>query len=189
MTAGSFSQSSSVESHCGPGEVVRPARGLLVNFNRHDRVSQTSSAQTPSYRPVALVSDENPNRFRLERFGKAMTGTGSWEAPGAIFNGKLLALFSFQVLIDASICAGFDWHALPKNSIVVDVGGGIGSTSMLLASAFSEGDGVLGLKFIVQDRPVVVEIGERVSSLLVLILSADNLNIGLASRMSCTFGK
>ena len=60
---------------------------------------------------------------------------------------------------------GFDWHTLPKNSIVVDVGGGIGSTSMLLASAFSEGDNDLGLKFIVQDRPVVVEIGERASLL------------------------
>ena len=155
-----FAQSSSVESHCGPGEVVRPARGLLVDLNRHDRVAQTSSGQTPSYRPVTSVSDENPNRFRLERFGKAMTGTGSWEAPGAIFNGMLLTLFLSKSL---SIHQGFDWHTLPKNSIVVDVGGGIGSTSMLLASAFSEGDSDLGLKFIVQDRPVVVEIGERVS--------------------------
>jgi hypothetical protein len=155
-----FAQSSSVESHCGPGEVVRPARGLLVDLNRHDRAAQTSSGQTPSYRPVTSVSDENPNRFRLERFGKAMTGTGSWEAPGAIFNGMLLSLFFSKSLL---IHQGFDWHTLPKSSIVVDVGGGIGSTSMLLASAFSEGDSDLGLKFIVQDRPVVVEIGERVS--------------------------
>ena len=97
-----FAQSSSVESHCGPGEVVRPARGLLVDLNRHDRVAQTSSGQTPSYRPVTSVSDENPNRFRLERFGKAMTGTGSWEAPGAIFNGMLLTLFFVKVLINPS---------------------------------------------------------------------------------------
>ena len=26
-------------------------------------------------------------KHRLERFGKAMVGTGSWEAPGAILNG------------------------------------------------------------------------------------------------------
>lgn len=32
-------------------------------------------------------SDLNPNRFRLERFGKAMSGTDGWEAPGAVLNG------------------------------------------------------------------------------------------------------
>ena len=45
---------------------------------------------------------------------------------------------------------------------MVDVGGGIGSTSMLLASAFSSAEGELGLKFVIQDRPVVVEMGEKV---------------------------
>ena len=135
--------------------MVRPALGLTDGTKRH--VACTSSGQIPSYRPAASVLDENPNRFRLVRFGKAMTGTGSWEAPGAIFNGSYpaatLQYGSFNIL-------GFDWHSLPKSSIVVDVGGGIGSTSMLLASAFSEGN--LGLKFIVQDRPVVVNMGEKV---------------------------
>ncbi|KAJ7910454.1 O-methyltransferase [Mycena leptocephala] len=86
----------------------------------------------------------NPNRFRLERFGKAMAGTGSWEAPGAVLH-------------------GFDWAALPRDSVVVDVGGGIGSTSMLLASAYAEvdADGAGGLRFVIQDRPVVVEMGEK----------------------------
>ncbi|KAJ7449160.1 O-methyltransferase, partial [Mycena latifolia] len=92
-------------------------------------------------------SNPNPNRFRLERFGKAMAGTGSWEAPGAVLH-------------------GFDWGALPRGSIVVDVGGGIGSTSMLLASAYAdetEGGGGAGggLRFVIQDRPVVVEMGEK----------------------------
>ncbi|KAL0959228.1 hypothetical protein HGRIS_014504 [Hohenbuehelia grisea] len=85
------------------------------------------------------------NRFRLERFGKAMVGTGSWEAPGAVLN-------------------GFGWGSLPPGSTIVDVGGGIGSTSMLLAQAFSAGPddgGDLRMKFIIQDRPVVVEMGEK----------------------------
>jgi hypothetical protein len=30
----------------------------------------------------------NPNQFRLERFGKAMTGTDSWEVPGAVLHGE-----------------------------------------------------------------------------------------------------
>jgi hypothetical protein len=66
----------------------------------------------------------------------------------------------------------------------VDVGGGIGSTSMLLANAFSRRNGSpprsplsclgngedtigstdLGLKFIIQDREIVVEMGEKVPS-------------------------
>lgn len=59
---------------------------------------------------------------------------------------------------------GFDWQSLPRGSVVVDVGGGIGSTSMLLASAFSGIDGhgdedSLGLKFVIQDRGVVVDMG------------------------------
>ncbi|KAK7052486.1 O-methyltransferase [Favolaschia claudopus] len=86
----------------------------------------------------------NPNQFRLERFGKAMAGTGGWEAPGAVLQ-------------------GFDWASLPQGSVIVDVGGGIGSTSMLLASAYADvdADGSGGLRFVIQDRPVVVELGEK----------------------------
>lgn len=53
--------------------------------------------------------------------------------------------------------AGFPWHELSEGSVVVDVGGGIGSTAMLLAHTFPH------LKFIVQDRPQVVEHGIAVS--------------------------
>jgi hypothetical protein len=63
---------------------------------------------------------------------------------------------------------GFDWRSLPPQSVVVDVGGGIGSTSMLLATAFSaasSGDEDR-LKFIIQDRAVVCEMGEQVWSLI-----------------------
>jgi hypothetical protein len=88
-----------------------------------------------------------------------------------------------------NICAllGFDWHLLPKGSIVVDVGGGIGSTSMLLASAFSSAEGGLGLKFVIQDRPVVVEMGEKVcrysSSVYLRFKNVDSLK-GLEGKKS-----
>jgi hypothetical protein len=52
---------------------------------------------------------------------------------------------------------GFDWSSLPADGIVVDVGGGIGSTSMLLAESYDH------LKFVVQDREVVVAMGEKVT--------------------------
>ncbi|THH29318.1 hypothetical protein EUX98_g4870 [Antrodiella citrinella] len=78
--------------------------------------------------------ERSENVFRLKRFGKAMTGTSGWEVPGAILE-------------------GLAWEELPPGSVVVDVGGGIGSTSMLLANAFKH------LRFVVQDRDPVVEMG------------------------------
>jgi hypothetical protein len=70
------------------------------------------------------------------------------------------------------VMVGFDWHALPRGSVIVDVGGGIGSTTMLLANAFSHASHIssgdddeglgLGFEFVIQDRQVVVEMGEKV---------------------------
>jgi len=49
-----------------------------------------------------------------------------------------------------AVVEGFDWAALPEGSVVVDVGGGVGSHSLALAKAF------YGLNFVVQDRPSVM---------------------------------
>ena len=62
---------------------------------------------------------------------------------------------------------GFPWQELPSRSVVVDVGGGIGSTSMLLANAFP------ALRFVIQDRPPVVEMGTTVSFLCIFAQLAD----------------
>ncbi|KAF5381712.1 hypothetical protein D9615_005570 [Tricholomella constricta] len=134
---------------------------------------------------VGKGEEGNSNKFRLERFGTAMSGTGSWEAPGAVFNGGCLFFSSFflsSAFLVLSRCKCFDWRALRPGSIVVDVGGGIGSTSMLLANAFSRSGTStsmfpppsspdnrgetrdiedLGLKFVIQDREVVVAMGEK----------------------------
>ncbi|KIK63987.1 hypothetical protein GYMLUDRAFT_57032 [Collybiopsis luxurians FD-317 M1] len=134
-----------------PG-VVTPVAGTMA----HKRGTSSIGKKADMYstgkhidKPQTPDPLANPNRFRLERFGKAMTGTGCWEAPGAVLNASL----------------GFDWPSLPKGSIVVDVGGGIGSTSMFLAHAFSSSgspdDDGPGLKFIIQDREVVVDMGKK----------------------------
>ena len=84
---------------------------------------------------------------------------------------------------------GFDWSSLPHGSLVVDVGGGIGSTSMLLASAFSSiDDGGSGLKFVIQDRPVVVEMGEKVLHSCIQYDPFVDARIGLESEMPRTTG-
>ncbi|KAJ3902242.1 O-methyltransferase [Lentinula edodes] len=141
----------------GPGRGVDLIPGVVIPGNgsiNHKRGTSSigkaadmySGKGSPTNKPREPLA--NPNRFRLERFGKAMTGTASWEVPGAVLN-------------------GFDWQSLPKGSVIVDVGGGIGSTSMLLAHAYSDGRDISsdedapGLKFIIQDREVVVDMGEK----------------------------
>ncbi|KAI1791339.1 S-adenosyl-L-methionine-dependent methyltransferase [Ganoderma leucocontextum] len=77
------------------------------------------------------------NKRRLKEFGVSMTGTRSWE-------------------VVENIIETFPWKDLPKDSIVVDVGGGVGSTSVVLARAFPQ------LRFVVQDRSHVVQIAPSV---------------------------
>ncbi|KAG0694495.1 hypothetical protein DFH29DRAFT_1034034 [Suillus ampliporus] len=90
--------------------------------------------------PVPFFDGREPRKsFRLERFSQAMMGTSGWEAPGAILT-------------------AFDWLSLPRGSTIVDVGGGIGSTTMILARAFGDKQD-MQFRFIVQDRPVVVGLG------------------------------
>lgn len=64
----------------------------------------------------------------------------------------------------------------------MDVGGGIGSTTMQLANVFSRGaDGNpdANLEFIIQERQVVVEIGEKAfySCFIVPVFSFDDMSI------------
>ncbi|KAK6991803.1 O-methyltransferase [Favolaschia claudopus] len=76
---------------------------------------------------------ENPeNKDRLVRFGVGQAGSTKLESP-------------------ESILLGFKWDQLPKDSVLVDVGGGVGSTSLLIAKATP------GLRIINQDRAPVVE--------------------------------
>jgi hypothetical protein len=51
-------------------------------------------------------------------------------------------LLLYSKLRDADLhTAGFDWASLPRGSVVVDVDGGTGSKSMLLASVCGGGCG------------------------------------------------
>ena len=103
--------------------------------------------------------EEKGNEMRLNRFGYAMTGTAGWEDGGGVSQAggggvpDLDANYSQLILLQ-----GFNWAGLAEGSLVVDVGGGIGSTSMALAKAFPH------LRFCIQDRPKTVELGIAVSN-------------------------
>ncbi|THU99018.1 hypothetical protein K435DRAFT_752418 [Dendrothele bispora CBS 962.96] len=136
-----------IESNCVNGP--RKKDGSPSGIPQVSKSTQPgpSSAKKDGDNGGSPKAPANLNRFRLERFGKAMMGTESWEIPGAILS-------------------GFPWHSLPKGSTIVDVGGGIGSTSMLLAHTFSSSDGSneednLDFKFVIQDRDVVCDLGEK----------------------------
>ncbi|KAF8581831.1 S-adenosyl-L-methionine-dependent methyltransferase [Ramaria rubella] len=72
---------------------------------------------------------------RVKRFGFAMIGSALYGGADAILQ-------------------AYPWHSLPKNSLLVDVGGGNGSYSLKIAKAHPQ------IRIMVQDRPVVVALGE-----------------------------
>ncbi|RPD72283.1 O-methyltransferase [Lentinus tigrinus ALCF2SS1-7] len=76
------------------------------------------------------------NESRLLRFGHSMNGTRYWE-------------------LAENIIHGFAWDELPKGSVVADVGGGIGSVSVLLSEAYPH------LYFVVEDRESVVSVAHK----------------------------
>ncbi|KAI0712846.1 O-methyltransferase [Cerioporus squamosus] len=77
------------------------------------------------------------NESKLLRFGHSMNGTRYWE-------------------LAENIIHGFPWDELPKDSVVVDVGGGIGSVSVTLSEAYPH------LRFVVEDRAPVVAVAPKV---------------------------
>ena len=65
---------------------------------------------------------------------------------------------SFLAGLTALHSVRYDWKSLPEGSVVVDVGGGIGVVTRVLAKAHPH------LKFIIQDQLEVIEDGLKVSS-------------------------
>ena len=141
------------------GPMVRQEKAAFGKHLMHAPFNLAFRTDAPYFQ--WLETSENQARFK--RFGKAMTGTSAWEVPGAIVGGGSFLLDErITCMIDLTdLLVGFPWHSLPQDSVVVDVGGGIGSTSLLLAHAFPH------LRFLVQDRPQVATMGEAVRPYLI----------------------
>ncbi|KAI0666975.1 S-adenosyl-L-methionine-dependent methyltransferase [Trametes maxima] len=121
------------------GSLIVDAKG---GFHRTQHTGTDVAAPTPYASPFNLAFDtklnffpwlELPeNRARLHRFGRAMAGTRQWETTENILH-------------------SFPWADLAPGSLLVDVGGGLGITSSVVARAHNH------IKVVVEDRPQVVE--------------------------------
>ncbi|KDQ60868.1 hypothetical protein JAAARDRAFT_125414 [Jaapia argillacea MUCL 33604] len=78
--------------------------------------------------------EEPGNEKRFSRYNACIRGTSLWNSPNAILH-------------------GFDWASLTPDDLVVDVGGGNGMPSMIVAQAFPQ------VRIVIQERPQVVEHG------------------------------
>ncbi|KAH6908342.1 hypothetical protein BKA70DRAFT_1103744 [Coprinopsis sp. MPI-PUGE-AT-0042] len=70
-----------------------------------------------------------------------------------------LGMRGVDAIQKGAICKAYEWKELPEESVIVDVGGGIGTSSIELAKNFPN------LQFIVQDLESVVEAGKKASNI------------------------
>jgi hypothetical protein len=109
---------------------------------------------------------ETPGReYSLYRFGMAMLGM-SKGSPDAILRGQCTLGRCFGSELIAPYL-GYEWEELPKGSLVVDVGGGLGDVTKVIAKARPD------LKYIVQDRAATIEKAVKVSRLFVRLVASD----------------
>ncbi|KAF7358294.1 hypothetical protein MVEN_00878700 [Mycena venus] len=85
--------------------------------------------------PMFSWMQDPKNRSQVSRFAVAMQGTGATEPPDTIFQ-------------------GFDWSLIPDNGLIVDVGGGIGHSSLTIAKKHPS------LRIINQDLGPALEISK-----------------------------
>lgn len=96
-----------------------------------------------------------------------MNGMATYDHPDAILKGIVSDRVGGFCRLCNSLDLGFDWSSLPPSSTVVDVGGGLGHLAMRIYQEHPT------LKFIIQDRPVVIAQAQEVSN-------ANNSQNGMA---------
>ncbi|KAJ7799724.1 hypothetical protein B0H13DRAFT_2390817 [Mycena leptocephala] len=122
-------------------EGFKGAAHLTEAFTHPDYAHSVKATDSPwniAAQTDAFLFDwyDRPENAHLKtRFSFAMACSMKLEPPEAVLN-------------------GFKWHDLPKELLVVDLGGGIGSTTLIIAKA------VPHLNFVVQDRPTVIKDAE-----------------------------
>lgn len=114
-------------------------------------------------------------QFRRTRFGIGMRGIAAFQPADAVLNCMIHTLVSKNEVLTLFI--DYNWKALPAGSLVVDVGGGIGSVTYAIAKNYPD------IHFVVQDLPAVIDEGKKVWS----VLAASTIKTKLSSGGSQIF--
>jgi hypothetical protein len=96
------------------------------------------------------------NEIRQGRFSDAMAAYTRFFPEGLINQGGQTPPARLEHGLTGNGFAGFPWHSLPKDSIIVDVAGGVGQACQLILGKNPH------LKFIVQDLPQTIADGRQV---------------------------
>ncbi|KAJ7473014.1 S-adenosyl-L-methionine-dependent methyltransferase [Mycena galericulata] len=127
-----FSEDTFKSSTSLPDVIVDPHDGLS---NEPNRTAFNRAFKTDL--PFFEWLDQPEQARRMARFGIAMDGGARMVDPDSILR------------------AGLNWQTYPEGSLIVDVGGGIGSRCILLAKNHPQ------LRFAIQDRAPVVQEGVK----------------------------
>ena len=131
---------------CLPDVLFNPK---LTNSGEPNEATFNTAFKTSLTYPEWLSQPENA--YRRKRAAIGMHAANKITAHGVILKGEHFnQLFHCLVFNYHLVSAGFDWKALPAGSVVVDVAGGIGTQTKILAKEFGH------LKHVVQDLPVVM---------------------------------
>ena len=160
------------------GAAYLPATLLDPKTTHSEELSDAAYARGLSLAPGTTVWDhyDSPTGSigarRKERFASAMGGLNAVQPPESILSSKFAHLsdtfplfypfaFAFSCCLSLiSSISGFGWSALPLGSLVVDVGGGYGHVSLQIAKQHAE-----RLRYVVEDRPTVIDQARVVSAL------------------------
>ncbi|KAJ6535743.1 S-adenosyl-L-methionine-dependent methyltransferase [Mycena capillaripes] len=119
-------------------DTLKPSQEILADpEHKHDGTMASPFARAMGRTETLWTYYSRPEeQFRHKRFGIAMEGVQALQPPDAILK-------------------AYDWTSLVPESLVVDVGGGVGTSCLALAPQFPK------LKFVVQDLEGVVAQGKE----------------------------
>ncbi|EJD40316.1 O-methyltransferase [Auricularia subglabra TFB-10046 SS5] len=134
-------------------ENTRGLVALLEHFT--EDMFKTSAFLSDALTDPAMAAADAPNAAAFNLAWKTDMDYWSWlDSPN---NKKYLERFSIamsatrQLTPEGEILNGFKWDKLPQHATIVDVGGGVGAVSLVLAKAYPD------MKLVVQDRKKTVD--------------------------------
>ncbi|KAI0041965.1 S-adenosyl-L-methionine-dependent methyltransferase [Auriscalpium vulgare] len=126
-----------------PSHLLDEAQGYDAPFNQAYETKQT----------IWDWFNAPDNQWRGSRFTACMKGSGDRYPPSIFIN-------------------GYDWKSLDEGSVVVDIGGGLGGLTLVLAREFPH------LKYVVEDlAPVIVDAGKFWSDTAPELISSGRVTL------------